>query len=68
MEDPKTDLDTFSKCWRMVLFHYQKDHERANAWFLAANQSLGGNSPIKMFQMGKVNELHNFIRICLGED
>ena len=63
----KADLDTFSKCWHLVLWRFSCDEDKANAWFLSKNDNLGEFSPMQMYQRGRVDKLLKFIKSCLGE-
>lgn len=61
----KEDLETFSRCWHMVLRHFEHDQDKTNAWFLTEHFILDGLTPMKLYTMGSVDKLEKFIKDCL---
>lgn len=62
-----TEKDMIDQCYSLVLTFFKNDKKKTDLWFKCGNPHLGGASPNKMIEKGRVEKLLKFIRGCAAE-
>lgn len=58
------DNELYADCWTKVLRVFGGDKERTYKWFETENLFLGGVSPHRLIQRGKIRKVKQFIDAC----